>query len=51
MVAVYRGRGQLTVISYQLSVANLIMVEAAASQGYNLSFWQHLRFGMPLTVT
>ncbi|MBF2015401.1 MAG: anion transporter [Rivularia sp. T60_A2020_040] len=32
------------------SVANLIMVEAAASQGYNLSFWQHLRFGMPLTL-
>ncbi len=32
------------------SVANLIMVEAAASQGYSLSFWQHLRFGVPLTL-
>lgn len=39
--------GNLTLFG---SVANLIMVEAAASQGYSLSFWQHLRFGMPFTL-
>lgn len=39
--------GNLTLFG---SVANLITVEAAASQGYALSFWQHLRFGLPLTA-
>ncbi len=32
------------------AVANLIMVEAAASQGKPVSFWQHLRFGIPITL-
>jgi Na+/H+ antiporter NhaD/arsenite permease-like protein len=39
--------GNLTLFG---SVANLITVEAAASEGYTLSFWQHLRFGLPLTL-
>ncbi|UZQ53801.1 anion transporter [Trichothermofontia sichuanensis B231] len=39
--------GNLTLFG---SVANLIMVEAAASAGCTLSFWQHLRFGLPLTL-
>ncbi|MGF1516456.1 MAG: anion transporter [Nodosilinea sp.] len=39
--------GNLTLFG---SVANLIMVEAAASEGYSLTFWQHLRFGLPLTL-
>jgi Na+/H+ antiporter NhaD/arsenite permease-like protein len=39
--------GNLTLFG---SVANLIMVESVATQGYKLSFWQHLRFGLPLTV-
>lgn len=38
--------GNLTLFG---AVANLITVEAAAAQGYRLSFWQHLRFGLPLT--
>jgi Na+/H+ antiporter NhaD/arsenite permease-like protein len=38
--------GNLTLFG---SVANLIMVESAATQGYKLSFCQHLRFGLPLT--
>ncbi|AFY62365.1 Na+/H+ antiporter NhaD-like permease [Synechococcus sp. PCC 6312] len=32
------------------SVANLIMVEAARSKGHHLSFREHLRFGLPLTL-
>ena len=39
--------GNLTLFG---SVANLIMVEAAAQQGYHLSFWEHLRFGFVLTL-
>ncbi len=39
--------GNLTLFG---SVANLIVVEAAASSGYRLTFWEHLRFGLPLTV-
>lgn len=39
--------GNLTLFG---SVANLIMVESAAIQGYKLSFWEHLRFGFPLTI-
>ncbi len=39
--------GNLTLFG---SVANLIVVEAAAAEGYHLSFWQHLRFGLPLTL-
>lgn len=39
--------GNLTLFG---SVANLIMVEVAAAEGYSLSFWQHLRFGLPLTL-
>jgi Na+/H+ antiporter NhaD/arsenite permease-like protein len=32
------------------SVANMIVAEAAAKQGYRLSFWEHLRFGLPLSL-
>ncbi|BAU11565.1 arsenical pump membrane protein [Leptolyngbya sp. NIES-3755] len=32
------------------SVANLIMIEAANRLGYRLSFFEHLRFGVPLTL-
>ncbi|MEO6863528.1 MAG: anion transporter [Microcoleus sp.] len=39
--------GNLTLLG---SVANLIVAEAVAKLGYNLSFWEHLRFGLPLTV-
>lgn len=39
--------GNLTLFG---SVANLIVVEAAATLGYKLTFWEHLRFGLPLTV-
>lgn len=39
--------GNLTLFG---AVANLITAEAAASQGFPLSFWTHLRFGMPLTL-
>lgn len=39
--------GNLTLFG---SVANLIIVEAAAELGYKLTFWEHLRFGVPLTV-
>lgn len=39
--------GNLTLFG---SVANLIMVEAAAAEGDRLSFWQHLRFGVPITA-
>ncbi|MBL1210419.1 anion transporter [Geminocystis sp. GBBB08] len=39
--------GNLTLFG---SVANLIMVESVAKEGYQLSFWQHLRFGLPLTI-
>ncbi len=39
--------GNLTLFG---SVANLITVEAANSQGHPLSFWEHLRFGLPLTI-
>ncbi|MBD2691488.1 anion transporter [Anabaena catenula] len=39
--------GNLTLFG---AVANLIIVEAAAELGYKLTFWEHLRFGVPLTV-
>lgn len=39
--------GNLTLFG---SVANLIVVETAADLGYKLTFWEHLRFGAPLTV-
>ncbi len=39
--------GNLTLFG---SVANLIVVEAAADLGYKLTFWEHLKFGAPLTV-
>ncbi|WP_448564974.1 anion transporter [Trichothermofontia sp.] len=39
--------GNLTLFG---SVANLITVEAAAAAACPLSFWQHLRFGLPLTL-
>jgi len=38
--------GNLTLFG---AVANLITVEAATTAGCRLSFWQHLRFGLPLT--
>jgi Na+/H+ antiporter NhaD/arsenite permease-like protein len=39
--------GNLTLFG---SVANLIVAEAANELGYKLTFWEHLRFGAPLTV-
>lgn len=39
--------GNLTLFG---SVANLIVAEAANELGYRLTFWEHLRFGAPLTV-
>lgn len=39
--------GNLTLFG---SVANLIIVESAAKLGYKLTFWEHLRFGLPLTA-
>jgi Na+/H+ antiporter NhaD/arsenite permease-like protein len=39
--------GNLTLLG---SVANLIVAEAAVKQGYRLTFWEHVRFGVPLTV-
>jgi Na+/H+ antiporter NhaD/arsenite permease-like protein len=39
--------GNLTLFG---SVANLIVAEAAKNLGYNLTFGEHLRFGLPLTV-
>jgi Na+/H+ antiporter NhaD/arsenite permease-like protein len=39
--------GNLTLFG---AVANLITAEAAASLGYKLSFLEHLRFGLPLTL-
>lgn len=39
--------GNLTLLG---SVANLIVAEAVAKQGHRLTFWEHLRFGFPLTV-
>nr|WP_199326119.1 anion transporter [Nostoc parmelioides] len=39
--------GNLTLFG---AVANLITVEAAADLGYKLTFLEHLRFGLPLTV-
>lgn len=39
--------GNLTLLG---SVANLIVAEAVAKEGYRLTFREHLRFGLPLTV-
>lgn len=39
--------GNLTLLG---SVANLIVAELVSQQGYRLSFLEHLRFGLPLTV-
>lgn len=39
--------GNLTLLG---SVANLIVAEAARRQGHHLSFVEHLRFGLPLTL-
>ncbi|MBD2214229.1 anion transporter [Nostoc linckia FACHB-104] len=39
--------GNLTLFG---SVANLIVVEAATNLGYKLTFFEHLRFGIPLTL-
>jgi Na+/H+ antiporter NhaD/arsenite permease-like protein len=39
--------GNLTLFG---SVANLIVVEAAAELGYRLTFVEHLRFGVPITL-
>jgi Na+/H+ antiporter NhaD/arsenite permease-like protein len=39
--------GNLTLLG---SVANLIVAEAARREGYKLSFLEHLRFGLPLTL-
>ena len=47
LAAVSTLAGNLTLLG---SVANLIVAEAVAKQGYRLTFWEHLRFGLPLTV-
>ncbi len=39
--------GNLTLFG---AVANLITAQSAAAAGYSLSFGQHIRFGIPLTV-
>lgn len=39
--------GNLTLLG---SVANLIVAEVVAKQGLRLNFWEHLRFGLPLTA-
>ncbi|MGE5659669.1 MAG: anion transporter [Actinomycetota bacterium] len=39
--------GNLTLLG---SVANLIVAEAVAKHGHQLTFWEHLRFGLPLTT-
>jgi Na+/H+ antiporter NhaD/arsenite permease-like protein len=39
--------GNLTLFG---AVANLIVAEASANLGYPFSFWNHLRFGIPLTL-
>lgn len=39
--------GNLTLLG---SVANLIVAEAVKKSGSPLTFWEHLRFGMPLTI-
>lgn len=39
--------GNLTLLG---SVANLIVAEAVAKQRLRLGFWEHFRFGFPLTV-
>jgi Na+/H+ antiporter NhaD/arsenite permease-like protein len=39
--------GNLTLLG---SVANLIVAEAALKRGHHLTFWEHLRFGLPLTL-
>lgn len=39
--------GNLTLFG---SVANLIVAEAAGKLGYRLTFWEHLKFGVPLTL-
>jgi Na+/H+ antiporter NhaD/arsenite permease-like protein len=39
--------GNLTLLG---SVANLIVAQSAVKQGQSLSFWEHLRFGLPLTI-
>ncbi|HEY9647049.1 MAG TPA: anion transporter [Chroococcidiopsis sp.] len=39
--------GNLTLFG---SIANLIVAEAAATLNYRLSFFEHLRFGLPLTT-
>lgn len=38
--------GNLTLLG---SVANLIVAEAVAKKGLRLNFWEHFRFGFPLT--
>jgi Na+/H+ antiporter NhaD/arsenite permease-like protein len=40
--------GNLTLLG---SVANLIVAEAVKKSGSALTFWEHLRFGLPLTIT
>lgn len=39
--------GNLTLLG---SVANLIVAEVVVKQGYRLTFSEHLRFGLPLTI-
>jgi Na+/H+ antiporter NhaD/arsenite permease-like protein len=39
--------GNLTLFG---SIANLLVAESALKQGHQLTFWQHLQFGLPLTL-
>jgi len=39
--------GNLTLFG---AIANLIVVEAAEKLGHRLSFWEHFRFGLPMTA-
>jgi Na+/H+ antiporter NhaD/arsenite permease-like protein len=47
LAAVSTLAGNLTLLG---SVANLIVAEATSKNGHHLSFGEHLRFGLPLTV-
>jgi Na+/H+ antiporter NhaD/arsenite permease-like protein len=39
--------GNLTILG---SIANLIVVETAASQGVTISFYRYFRAGLPITI-
>lgn len=39
--------GNLTLIA---SVANLIVAELSEKEGYKITFWEHLKIGLPVTA-